>query len=81
MKIEEEDTSEGAFVVGISEADYTQLKQWLDTNRSSKEEAKMMELAKRGQLTEVTIANGESEYDLERAERVLPVVQLLLGIE
>lgn len=45
------------------------------------EKAKMMELVKRGKLKEVTIAGEENEYDLERAERVLPVVQLLLGID
>jgi hypothetical protein len=45
------------------------------------EKAKMMELAKHGQMTETTVVNHKQEYDLERAERVLPVVQLLLGIE
>ena len=45
------------------------------------ERTKMMELAKQGQLIPVSNKETADIYDPERAERVLPVVQLLLGIE
>ncbi len=40
---DEEEEAEGALVVAISETEYAQLRQWLEDNITSKEEAKMKE--------------------------------------
>lgn len=70
----------------IEEIDFLSFKDLLPLLRrtfsefSHPERAKMMELAKKGQVS-ISEQNAESGFDEERGAQVLPTIKLLLGIE
>ena len=47
---------------------------------SASERQKMLELAKKGQLAVTASSGNEMDYDVERGEKVVETLKLLLGI-